>query len=289
MDEFLKPVQTRVIGEKNEAKKGPVTSDGPAGDEELPPLGTADDVLNILNAQPGVDQLLHVLKWLDQSGRRDSNHFNIHAPSPKAAQIVYVLVNDIVPAYWTSLFATSASSSTEGKPRRLLLKSLRSVAGVGAVLSRLRLLIDQARAPEPKYKQHGDQSGDGKVSALKQTLSLLDTLLQKDDLVLQIWREIQSFDVSPFQKSLQWKEALGLFASGRLLSAAGEADIVINDVSSEIENTSWIGNRQVYASWVGKNVRLMLDNDHGTLEEETVGAAAQLLNRALGLGYEGEK
>ncbi len=242
-------------------------------------LNTPEAALEALKSKPDRCTLGKVLRWLTlPSDRQDV--FNIKKPGPKAAEIIYVLVNDIVPDYWTTLSGDDCSKSS--KEKRLLLRCLSSVAGMGAITSRLRILIALLK----ESKSHAKLEISNKDQPLKEILDVIKSILGEDTFTSNIWNDINACVPQSPLKSLQWKEFLSLIASGKVLSLTSEATITLNDVDSSIKPGSWVGDGNQYAFWLGRNIQHMLR----TLQEHDLDsekAVCQLFKKALTLGYTG--
>jgi telomere length regulation protein len=235
------------------------------------------DALKALRSQPDLDLLTRVLRFLDSSKDR-INDFNIRIPGPKAAQIIFVLISEIAPNYWALLAIPSRL-----KEQRLLLQCLRSVSGIGAITARLRYFLDAGS------KTRADEALAAKEipKTLESLLSLLETLLRKENLISNIWNDVATLNSNSSQKNLHWKEFVSLVGGGRILSLAAEAHQVLSQQSSEIQHASWLGIGNEYSSWLGRNVTYMI-TDSKTQEPGNLKPLAQLVGRAMSLGYTGK-
>lgn len=283
MDQLLNPVQTKKskASEKLEPFLKEESSSGLAPLERSFPVNSPENALEILQSKPNPDELSRVLRWISWSHINTDEGFNINWPSPKVGHIIFVLVNDIIPDYWDVLSASE--SSQDRKSRRMLLKCLSSVSGVGALISRLRLLTDQLKDPQHRESH---KSSD-KAQPLQTLIIVLELILQNDSFSVDVWADIDSFNSNLSQKSLQWKEFLSLLASGRLLSIVSEASHSLNNLSSEVTKGSWLADGNLYTTWLGRNIRYMVNETHGNAVERRK-ASSQVLSKALKLGYTGK-
>ena len=243
-------------------------------------LDSSEAALDILSSKPDLEQLTRVLHWLDPKAAEDG-HFNIQVPGPKAAQIINVLVNDIVPDYWT--IWSEQQTSVHLKSKRLLLRCLSSVAGIGAITSRLRSLITSNRDGGNSKKIGGVDDSQ----AMRDLRDLLESILEKDTFITSVWTDICVSIPKLSTKNLLWKELSSILATGRLLSVAAEANDILNRGSSSIQEESWIGNGNEYSSWLGRNVGAMaiyFKEEDGEAWRE----AARFLSKGLTLGYTGK-
>ena len=279
MDQLLNPIQTRSKRESS-ANLIEASPQLQPTEKKNPRTNSPEEVLEALGSKPDLKLLSAALQWLFDSRNRTGG-FNIRKPGPKAAQIVFVLVNDILPNYWQALDGEETPSHC--KPRKHLIVCLRSVAGIGAIISQIRLFCSQLKDPQSQANVPTAQ----RSRPLSDTLSVLENLLVGDDCVISIWKIIHRCLEQPFQKSLQWKEIFSLIASGKLLAIASEACLVNRECSSDVDYDSWIGNGTLYAAWLGRNIQHMNQN----IALDDVGgrkSLSQLCSKALNLGYQGE-
>ncbi|KAK4698101.1 telomere length regulation protein, partial [Lecanoromycetidae sp. Uapishka_2] len=136
-------------------------------------LSSPEDILDLLKASPDKHLLNRALRWLNLSTERQKG-FNIRKPGPKAAQIIYVLVSTIIPDYWT-LFK-EANNSESSREKRSLLRCLRSVAGIGAIISHLRLRIGQLKESQGQT----DVANSNKGRPLEELLDVAGDVLGGD-------------------------------------------------------------------------------------------------------------
>ena len=282
MEGLLTPLKTTLISDpaQNEENLVPIVSRlAETTSLENSTLSTPEDALEALKSKPNFTLLNHVLRWLDPA-KVKTNDFNIKIPGPKATQIIYVLVADTVLDYWGVL---NEENSPSLKQKSLLLRCLRSVSGIGAILARLRVFLDLEEDP-----QKGQAfSANGKAKVVRDLLSVLEDILKGSGFVSCIRIDIDSLILGTLQRTLLWKDFITTIASGRLLSLAAEADQVIRKSSLIVRDGSWLGDGIQYSSWLGANVAYILL--HSEIERpEDWKALAQLVNRALTIGYIGE-
>lgn len=242
-------------------------------------IQTPDDALEALKSKPDTSLLTKTLRWL-VAETDQSNDFNIKKPSSKTTQIIFVLVNDIIPDYWSIL---NADRLLKRRELRLFVRCLGSVAGIGAIISRLRLHLGHLKDPQSQAKI----SVASKSQPIGDLLDVLESIFVGEKFTATIWIDIKAYTEKPSQRSLQWKEFLSMVASGRVLSIASEAASVLKNMRPSLEDGSWVGNGSLYAQWLGANIQHM----NGVLaekDEEGRKAASQLLSKALSLGYTGQ-
>ena len=265
--------RTRHETEHSEGQLVPVVSQQPK--RPVFAIKSPEGVLEALKAKPDYATLNRALRWLNRSLTHD-DEFNIRNPGPKATQIIFTLINDIVPDYWETLI------SDAGHEKALLVQCLRSVAGIGAITSRLRFLLTllkDAQKPAPI-------TFVSKAQPVEILLSFLETVLASEEIITVVWRDIEYCNLPSYQKSLQWKDFSSLVASGKVLSIASEASLAVGDLSSSIKNSCWISDGSQYVAWLGRCIqhtsKALTDGD-----VEGQRALSQLLSKGLTLGYTG--
>ena len=283
MNELLNPVRTTTTSDIQRAHDQLVAV--PPGEKRCGHVKRAfqspEDALEVLQSKPDLDLLIRVLQWLDQSCIRN-DQFNIKVPGPKATPILFVLVENIIPDYWRHL--KDGNSSEQDKQVKLIVRCLSSIAGIGVIITRLRILLDRT----DEAQSHSKSEGNGKDFLIADILDVLQHVAQKDKFLLRIWKDNISLITNIPQRNMMWKELISSVAAGRILSLAGEADHILNKSSASIKDRSWIGDGNQYAAWLGRNIAHMIT----TLEPndtEAEKALARLLDKALKLGYTGER
>ena len=286
--ELLSSISSRAKEPENELTELTISPalDQKLLNEEVPesetPLDVVspDDALSALTGKPTFENLARTLKWL-QSTSTSENDFNILQPSPKAAQIIFSLVDEAIPNYWSLL--QDQRSTKSRKTRTHLLKCLSSTAGCGAIISRLRSLLNEFK--------NRRQNGSGVVAngqPLETLVEVLEAVLQSDQFLEGLLKSARVFYHSQTVRSgLLWREAVSLFGSGRLLNLVAEVNLTLNEVSKDVRDGSWIGRGDQYAAWLGRNLSLMMEG-LGPDEGFQLDYEAQLMSKALSLGYTGE-
>lgn len=277
MEGLLTPLKTTVSDTKSaEPQLAVFGSKGPNGQVRNGTLQSPEDILNALKSKPDSELLTSVLRWLDP-GAVKPDQFNIKIPSPKAAQIIFSLVSETIPDYWRTW--QGADNPTLLNQKRLLLRCLSSVSGLGAIAARLRILMDlkeDARS-EAKVTQ------SSKSQALEEMLGVLESLLQGKNFISRILTDISSLISIPSQRTLLWKDFITTIAGGRVLSLAAEADHFVNQSSPNSRPRCWLSDGSQYSSWLGENLA------HSLIDQvQNLDALAQLFSRALKLGHIGE-
>lgn len=276
MPDLLTSLQTRSRAEIEREKDQLVPVQTPETKNPVFAIKSPGDALAALRSKPDYVTLSKALRWLNRTPNIDD--FNIKKPGPKAAQIIFTLINDIVPDYWDIL------SDKTGQEKNLLVQCLSSVAGIGGVTSRLRLQLTLL----------SDSQKSAQVTAISKTrpveilLNVLETVLAKEDFIIAIWLEVESYNLPSSQKSLQWKEFSSLVASGKVLSIASEANVILEELSSSIRDRCWLGDGSQYAAWLGRCMQHAV-NAAKDDDVEVQKALSQLLSKSLTLGYTGQR
>ena len=276
MPDLLTTLRTRPTDEAShaEAQLVPVESHQPK--ELMFAINSPEDVLEALRSKPDYATLSRSLRWLNRTVA-NNDEFNVRKPSPKAAQIVFTLINDIVPDHWETLRGDGSLEKT------LLIQCLSSVGGIGAITSRLRLLLALLK----EGQKPAQVPVVSKTQLVEILLSILEDVLAKKGFITTIWRGIEDGSIKSSQKSLQWKEFSSLVASGKVLSIASEANLALGNLSESIKDSSWVGDGNQYASWLGMCMQYTLkvmDDDN----VDGLRALSQLLSKGLSLGYTGK-
>ena len=277
MSDLLTALHTRTRTEADHAEHQLVPVEIPRPEKAVFAIQSPEDVLEALKSKPDNPTLSRALRWLNRPAQQVDD-FNIKKPNPKSAQIVFTLVNDIVPDYWETL------SGEGGKKTNLLVQCLRSVAGVGAITSRLRLLLTLMKDSQ----KPAEITVVSKTQPVEILLNVLEAVLTKEDFITTIWHDIAGCSLLSSQKSLYWKEFSSLVASGKVLSIASEANLTLGKLSSSIKDWTWVGDGSQYAAWLG---RCMQHAVKGTKDDDVQGqkALSQLLGKGLTLGYTGQR
>lgn len=279
MESLLTPLQSKSKPEVKEYLLEVNTPQPQCSERGKLSITSPEDALEALRSKPDLELLAKILRWLTTDSHKD-HVFIVKRPSPKAALILFVLVNDIVPDYWQLLNAEGASGYP--KEKRMLITCLRSVAGIGVITSLLRRLVTEFKDSRSQTKIPSTV----RTQPMYDLLEIIEVILHGEDSIAAIWRDIDACIKASTQKSLQWKELLSLLASGKLLSIASEASLVLNDTNSTIKTISWVGDGNRYSAWLGRNIQSM-NEELPTNDIEGRKALSQLFSKALNLGYKG--
>ncbi|KAI0430223.1 telomere length regulation protein [Xylaria sp. FL1042] len=227
-----------------------------------------EEALESLKNQPSYDTLLAILEYLRNRGK-NKQKFDIRTPGPLSAQIIHILVTDIVPNYWSVLHEASDRDGIDA-----LLACLRSLLGINAILTYVRSLLREVKS-RPK-----DSTNSLVTFNLAYSLSLLADLLGDDTEVMHIWSYVASANDPTRVRPLR-QEFLSLFTSGKIISLSAEAEGICRQASSPIEAV-WIADNKKYISWLARN---QIRWAKSQLSEENLKLCAELGSRGLRLGH----
>ncbi|PQE25264.1 telomere length regulation protein [Rutstroemia sp. NJR-2017a WRK4] len=239
---------------------------------------TAGDALEVLRNQPSFDDLKLSLAFLDEE-----KTFRITTPGPVAAQLVHVLVSEVIPNYWSILYG-EMSAPKKGRASRkpqeleLLLSFLRSITGLNAILLRLKQLIQQSKESKKKI------GGPNILQNLRILLQLCSEVLKGNTTIEKIWKTIQEASAVPGKQKALWQELLNLVGSGKIVGIAAEAEAISNELSNEPNERYWIADSGSYSRWLGQNVSYWgraLGDESGQAWK----CCSELLGKALRLGH----
>lgn len=276
MQDLLTPVTTRAISRPDSKADASHVGSSP-NERSISDICSPDDALQALKSQPSIEQLSNAFQWLDpRKGKAGS--FNILKPSPKASQIIFAIIHDVIPSYWSVLNDTKTPG--HARLRIILVRCLNSVSGIGVVASRLGILLK-----ELSVQSQSDRSGT--VQQIEDLIQLLEHTFRKDDFMLSSWNDLSLLVLDKSKRTLAWKELTSLLASGRILTLAAEADHIINESSSSIRESSWLSGGRHYSAWLGRNIAYMADRLRIDNQDERK-AVTHLFRKALTLGYTGK-
>ncbi|KAH8814988.1 telomere length regulation protein-domain-containing protein [Xylogone sp. PMI_703] len=246
---------------------------------------TPGEALEILRHEPDYETLINTLKYLKHEDD-SSNGFKITSPSPVAAQLVQVIVSDIIPNYWTILQESgetktgkkNKSSKKSSSPDiSLLLACIRSVSGLGAIILRLRSCVQQAK------ENRKDIGASSAFEVLPILLDALTALIEGDNTVQLLLNKIYNNEDSVGKQKALWQECLALIAGGRVIGMAAEAEDILSSLSKGNDTHSWIGDGLLYSKWLGRNIarwaRELPDGAGAWIQ------CGELMAKSLKLGY----
>lgn len=281
MDELLTPVSTTYLKPRKDAK--PLRSEVGSTKKAIEVLPSSqvnspDGALELLRNQPDYDSLIQALKYLTRDEKRPDS-FHVHEPGPKSAAIIHVLVTEIASNYWTLLKEGGQNDGAEDayNDAQLFIRCLQSVAGLNAVLTHLRALIQEHKLGSKESKR------PDLVLHISIFLDLLASALDGDDAIRALWTASAGRLSSDTSKKVQSQALLSLLTSGRIISTAAEA---IEIVGSENigAGTIWITDGTKFSQWIAHN--LVAWGKH-TKSESELHFCSDLFQRGMSLGYSG--
>ena len=229
---------------------------------------TVDEVLEFIRSSPDEEPIISLLSFLNKKSKGDAG-FHIKIPSPSSAKVINELINTTLSDFWDSNDRFNSS----------ILDCLRSVAGIGAILARLRLLTSRYGST----KQGG--KGPEATKPLADIISVFSQLLHVDGLAKDLLIDIEYLVENATKRTLLWKEFLSSVGTGRIISAVAEAEDTVKSAGGT-HKPSWLSDGSKYCAWLGRNVCTLM-NDNGN-DEIAWKATAQLCSKALSIGYSGE-
>ncbi|KXH65863.1 telomere length regulation protein [Colletotrichum salicis] len=280
MDDFFTPVSTTYRKAKPDelsAEDVVTNTNSQLSKSAATEIFSAEDALETLRNQPSYDTLIGVLKSLTD-GSVAATGFRLATPSPEAAQIIQCLVSEIVPNYWHLLKedATGGSGIQDVDSLRdveLLLRCLRSVTGLNAIITRMKALIQESKASVKDVKRP-DLSLN-----LNVLLEVSSAVLGKDEHLATLWTASSIGLESAARRRPMSNEFMALIAGGRLVSVAAEADVIANpERIGKIQ--LWIADGQQYSRWLGRSVGAWAKGD---ILSEDVKLCSEVFIRSLRL------
>ncbi|KAK4128953.1 putative DNA binding protein [Parathielavia appendiculata] len=286
MDELLRPASIirTITGEKKpevdflreSRAQGRSSNAEPKPNAGHKPPTSLEDALEILRHEPDYDSLIAVLAFLFRHKPDGASFPSIKLPSPLSAQLVQVLVSQIVPNYWTLLLEDSHQTKDSGL--RLLLYCLASSTGVNAALVRLSALIQEAKSEATARTKRPDLCIN-----LGIILDLLCRLVQGDGWLLEAYRAATSSADGPARVKPRVQEIVTTFGNGRLISMAAEAEATAKaNGSNKLIGDNWLADPSQYVEWLGRNIAKLVSSG---MEPEQTKSVSGLFVKALHLGH----
>lgn len=138
-----------------------------------------------------------------------------------------------------------------------------SLKELGSCLSKLRVLME-----------------DGKKDL--QRIQAIENSLE--GVLRDLWKNAiaNNMNCSP---SL-WKELISLVTSGRILSAAAQAEQLLHDSNAE-RDKHWFSDGQQYAAWLGRGIAQLTENLDVAHSASAFKELSSLLSKSFSLGYTG--
>ncbi|KAK5199201.1 telomere binding protein [Exophiala xenobiotica] len=238
--------------------------------EQTSPASLPDDAREILKSQPDNEDLIAVLQYL-QYGTEGKHDFNVRLPSPKASQIINILVTITIPDQWLHLKVHNLSKQ-EMQVKKLLLGCMKSVSGIGALLMQIRQL--------------SVTNSDKTDQLLKDAISVLSLLLTGNSTLKYFLADTNKLFTSDIQRRVYWQEVTSLFAGSKVLSTMARA-LTSTQQSDEKAVPLWLGDGSEYSRWLARNLSTaaIISSSAGGPESSQINMLSQVLKRGLSLGY----
>ncbi|SCV32098.1 related to TEL2 Protein involved in controlling telomere length and position effect [Fusarium fujikuroi] len=282
MDNLLTPVSTTYLKPRNEPE--PLfTEVKPASTQKKPPSisdkSTADEIIDALKSQPDYDTLISILNFLNNPKYASSN-FSFSTPSPKSASIIHLLVSEIASNYWTLLLEGDIEDDTKGKtelPRDadLFIGCLRSLTGLNAVITQLRVLIQESRLGG-KEERRADLSINAGI-----LLSILSSIIGSAQSISTIWSTSIKGISSVALQRVQCQKLVSILSNGQIVSIAAEALEVMGRGKVD-DGVHWIADGLKYSTWVGNAIVSWV---HSSPEPDGMAFACELFQKSLSLHH----
>ncbi|KAL8958358.1 MAG: hypothetical protein Q9193_004567, partial [Seirophora villosa] len=236
-----------------------------------------EQALDILKSHPNPDVLLRALQWISGDSLEKPG-VEINTQTAQASRLCHVLVNEIIPNYWSQL--CDKKSRTSRSTIDMMMLILSSVSGLSAIALRMRLLIKSDAVPE----ENSQIRYSGRVRFLGDLLSFLETMLEPDNFLSSVWLRLCASLPSSPRRYLLWKELVTLFGNGKVLSISAEAEDIVSKGSPDIRERSWLAEGSRYSSWLGRNLCDFL-SQHNIDSNDVRQPWVQMLERAATLGH----
>ncbi|KAK8162833.1 telomere length regulation protein-domain-containing protein [Phyllosticta citrichinensis] len=255
MDDLLTAVKTTRIQEVNSEHHAPKPQHLTAISAAT---STPDQALKALREQPDPQSLHDVLGFLQKSTQKSAD-FNVRVPGPLSAQIIGTLVNSTIPEYWETW------EQSDHNDRSVILQSLKSVGGLGALVARMKSLCveEQAQSQQQIKKARSTRS------QIRIILDVLSRLITGSDFASAIWTDVNKFISASNQRQILWREFVSLTASGRIVSISAQAEDLLKETSVQVEST-WLSSGPRFATWIGCNVVTLLGSGQGDVGTEHI-------------------
>lgn len=236
-------------------------------------LATPQDALQVLKNHPDLSTLERVLVYL--RNEEEDRSFHIKAPGALQARITHVLVQDVVPNYWTVL--SQESDQHVGRTRTNLIYVLSSIGGLGALFAGLRTLISTSNE-----KSKSANSNTSTSLFINDLLDIVSSVVRGSDFVYGFMSHLQYVD-SPSQRTGLWKEFLSLVVGSKILATAAEAIRLLEADKSRVESFLWLGHGAHYARWLAGNLARIVSV--ASVDDQPL--VRQFLSKCMMLGYTG--
>lgn len=237
------------------------------------PASLPDDAREILKSQPGREDLAAVLQYL-QYGIDGKHDFNVRIPSPKASQIINILVTVTIPDQWLHLRNINLQRQ-DAQCKKTLLACLNSVAGLGALLMQIRNLSAIGSSKENPL--------------LEDAVSILSTILAGSNVLSTFLSDATDLFPTDTQRRVFWQEVTALFAGSKVLTTMAQVLVTHRAFEGQGDEITWLADGPQYSKWLAGNISTAAISlpVPTTSENQRLSMLCQVLKRGLSLGYRG--
>ncbi|KKA27530.1 hypothetical protein TD95_001806 [Thielaviopsis punctulata] len=272
MDELLRPISTTYSTKKTQeeplftlsSSKQISSSHTP---KATPPhaakstFSSSQDVLETLKSQPEYEDVISALEFV-----RSENpmHDGVHS------QICKTLVAEIVPNYWP-LFHQGSTDVPPSRDAGLLLAALKSLAGVNALVTELRVLIQEAKA------ETGGPKRPDLALSFGTLIDVMSLLLQPRDFVCSLWQNVAGGEAA-MKKRLLAQQFVSMLAGGQIMQVTAEAEMLSG---RDKDKSTWVSSGKEYSLWIARNVAVW--HQRGVKDNGKI--CADIMSKTLRIGY----
>lgn len=258
MDEFLKPITSTTI---KRAVQPDIKSS--TGNRDVK---NVENAIAVLQSSPSTDELSDALSFLSD--------FSDQSQDAKVFQAANVIVTDIIPTWWDPVNHDQDLKALKDS----LLDYLCRTTCLTLLVSKLRALI-----PGSKTSDSNSQAG----LELRTVLDVLSHVIGNDHTAQKLYERSILAPTVPRQDA-NWKEAVSLLSSGRIIATAAEAEDAIMPQVKKF-GPSWLAQGSKYGKWLGRNIGTMLSVSEIRPQDTRYKVAiATLVGKSLMIGYQGK-
>ncbi|CRK26708.1 hypothetical protein BN1723_013881 [Verticillium longisporum] len=224
-------------------------------------------VLEKLMSQPDYDTLISALKLASRNNKTAD-------PTSESARVIKVLVSEIIPNYWPVLRDGDAEDLS------LLLRCLRNLTGVNALVARVKALTQESKADGQSVKRPDIAMN------LDILLQVVTKILDGDLQLMALWSSGLPHLDNPIRRKAMAHELVSFFAGGKLVSIAAEAQSIIQKELSAHKN-AWVSDleqkRMLYAvvKYLADTYLNPLGSSESPEARQKISAAAGVLGKLV--------
>jgi telomere length regulation protein len=194
-----------------------------------------------------------------------------------------LLVSEIASNYWTLLLEGNIEDDAKGKtelPRDadLFLGCLRSLTGLNAVITQLRVLIQESRLGGKEEKRVDLSINAGIL------LSILSSIIGSARSIPTMWSSSTKGISNAALQRVQCQKLASILTNGQIVSIAAEALEVMGRDQVD-DGVHWIADGLRYSRWVGNAIVSWV---HSSPEPDGMTFACELFQKSLSLHHSGK-